>query len=63
MILSFFSIVLHHRKQQRSDKLLNSMKKQVVKILGQEVTVGTKAHAKLVAQVKHFNDLQKSETC
>lgn len=39
------------------------MKKQVVKILGQEVTVGTKAHAKLVAQVKHFNDLQKSETC
>lgn len=37
------------------------MKKEVVKILGQEVTVGTKAHAKLVALVKHFNDLSSSE--
>ena len=46
-------------------KTLTIMKKakQVVKILGQEVTVGTKAHAKLVAQVRHFNDLYKAETC
>jgi len=38
------------------------MKKVTVKILGQEVTVGTKLHAKLVAQVKNFNDLSKYET-
>jgi hypothetical protein len=37
-------------------------KKQTVKILGQEVTVGTKLHAELLSQVKHFNDLQKHET-
>lgn len=37
-------------------------KRQVVKILGQEVTVGTKLHAKLLAQVKHFNDLSKYES-
>ena len=36
-------------------------KKETVKILGQEVTVGTKKHAKLVAQVKHFNDLSNYE--
>lgn len=35
--------------------------KQTVKILGQTVTVGTKKHALLVAQVKHFNDLAKYE--
>lgn len=38
------------------------MKKKTVKILGYTVTVGTKAHAKLVAQVKHFADLSKYET-
>jgi hypothetical protein len=38
------------------------MKKQTVKILGQTVTVGSKLHIKLVAQVKHFNDLLKSES-
>lgn len=32
-----------------------SSKKQVVKILGQEVTVGTKLHAKLVQQKKIFD--------
>ena len=37
-------------------------KKQTVKILGQTVTVGTKLHAKLVAQVKQFNDLAISES-
>ena len=37
------------------------MKKETVKILGQEVTVGTKKHAKLVAQVKYFNDLSNYE--
>ncbi len=47
--------------------LMNSTKankatKQTVKILGQTVTVGTKKHAILVAQVKHFNDLAKFET-
>lgn len=35
--------------------------KKTVKILGQTVTVGTKLHAKLAAQVKHFNDLSKHE--
>ena len=38
------------------------MEKVTVKILGQEVTVGTKLHAKLVDQVKHFNDLLTYET-
>ena len=37
-------------------------KKQTVKILGQTVTVGTKLHAKLVAQVKQFNELAISES-
>ena len=37
-------------------------KKQTVKILGKTVTVGTKLHAKLVAQVKLFNDLNNHET-
>ena len=36
--------------------------KQTVKILGYTVTVGTKKHANLVAQVNHFNDLAKYET-
>jgi len=40
---------------------MTATKKQTVKILGQTVTVGTKMHAKLVAQVKHFNDLAKYE--
>ena len=35
--------------------------KQKVKILGQVVTVGTKKHAALLVQVKHFNDLAKYE--
>ena len=40
---------------------MNSTKapKQTVKILGYTVRVGTKKHAILVAQVKHFNDLAK----
>jgi hypothetical protein len=41
---------------------MTKTKKQTVKILGQTVTVGTKLHAKLVAQVKHFNDLSTYET-
>ncbi len=40
---------------------MKATKKQTVKILGQTVTVGTKLHSKLVAQVKHFNDLSKYE--
>ncbi len=43
-------------------KMITTTKKETVKVLGQLVTVGTKAHAKLVAQVKHFNDLSKYET-
>ncbi len=40
---------------------MKTTKKQIVKILGQEVTVGTKLHAKLLAEVKHYNDLSNSE--
>ena len=36
--------------------------KQTVKILGQEVTVETKLHAKLVQQKKQFDDLNKYES-
>jgi hypothetical protein len=41
---------------------MTTTKKQTVKILGQTVTVGTKLHSKLVAQVKQFNDLLTYET-
>ena len=40
----------------------NKATKQTVKILGFTVTVGTKKHAILAAQVKQFNDLAKFET-
>ena len=40
---------------------MKTTKRQTVKILGQIVTVGTKQHAILLEQVKHFNDLLKSE--
>jgi hypothetical protein len=45
------------------NKQKNKMKnqKQKVKVLGQTVTVGSKLHAKLIAQVKQFNDLAKYE--
>ena len=36
-------------------------KAKTVRILGQEVREGTKKHAALVAQVRHFNDLAKYE--
>ena len=36
---------------------MKNTKKQTVKILGYTVTVGSKKHATLVAQVKHFNQL------
>jgi hypothetical protein len=39
----------------------HTMKKQTVKILGQTVTVGSKLHKELLAQIKHLNDLAKSE--
>ena len=38
------------------------MKKEQVRVLGHLVTVGTKKHAELLAQVKHFADLSKYET-
>jgi hypothetical protein len=41
---------------------MTTLSKQKVKILGQTVTVGTKAWEKLTWQVKHFNDLAKHET-
>ena len=50
-------VYLQYNKQLKN----KNMKKQKVKILGQTVTVGTKLHAKLVAQVKHFNDLSTYE--
>ncbi len=37
------------------------MKRQTVKVLGIECTVGTKKHAKLVAEKKHYDDLRQSE--
>ena len=51
------------KKQPPHKQILTTMKtkKETVKILGQEVTVGTKKHAKLVAQVKYFNDLSNYE--
>jgi len=40
---------------------MKASKKQTIKVLGQTVTVGTKLHAKLIAQIKLFNDLSKHE--
>jgi hypothetical protein len=36
--------------------------KQTVRIFGQDVTVGTKLHAKLVQQKKQFDDLNTYES-
>lgn len=36
--------------------------KQTVRVMGIECTVGTKKHAKLVADKKHYDDLRGSET-
>jgi hypothetical protein len=36
--------------------------KQTIIILGCTVTVGTKKHAKLLAEKKHYDDLRKYET-
>ena len=36
-------------------------KKETVKVLGQIVTVGTKLHAKLVEQVRLFNQIPLNE--
>lgn len=70
-VIIFIKILVHTNnyctfgKQSATKLVLNfgnmKSKKQKVKILGQEVTVGTKLHAKLVAQVKHFNDLSSYE--
>jgi hypothetical protein len=59
--------VLANNQTNRQRLDMNSTKankapKQTVKILGYTVTVGTKKHAALVAQIKHFNDLAKYET-
>ncbi|GDY10817.1 hypothetical protein LBMAG52_43050 [Planctomycetia bacterium] len=35
--------------------------KQTVRVMGIECTVGTKKHAKLVADKKHYDDLARSE--
>jgi hypothetical protein len=40
---------------------MKATKKQTIKVLGQTVTIGTKLHAKLIAQIKLFNDLSKHE--
>ena len=40
---------------------MKTVKKQTVKIFGQEVKVGTKLHAKLVQQKKQFDDLNVYE--
>jgi hypothetical protein len=36
--------------------------KKTVKVLGYTVTVGSKKHLALMAQIKHFKDLEKGET-
>jgi len=41
----------------KMNKNAAKVKKQIVKILGYSVTVGSKKHALLVWQQKHFNDL------
>jgi hypothetical protein len=40
----------------------HAMTNKTVKILGYTVRVGSKKHAILSAQVKHFNDLTKGES-
>lgn len=48
----------------RDTKMETKMKmktKQTVRVMGIECTVGTKKHAKLVADAKHYDDLARSE--
>jgi len=47
----------HHMQNEQK----KNGKKQMVKILGQMVREGTKKHAILVQQFRHFNDLSQSE--
>ena len=57
-------ILIHYiciNKTEQNTHIMKATKKQTVKVLGQTVIVGTKLHAKLIAQVKHFNDLLKHE--
>ncbi len=35
----------------------NTKASKIVRVLGHECKVGSKLHAKLIAQLKHFNDL------
>jgi hypothetical protein len=35
--------------------------KQTIRVMGIECTVGSKKHAKLVAEKKHYDDLARSE--
>ena len=54
----FIAIVSNKAGEQKPKQNIENMKKnkkQTVKILGYTVTVGSKKHAELVAQVKHFN--------
>lgn len=50
---AFFSVYF---AEQNQNKMKNTKKqKEQVKILGQLVTVGTKQHAKMIYQIKLFN--------
>jgi hypothetical protein len=45
-----------------TDEVAEIAAKMTVIILGSTVTVGTKKHAKLLAEAKHYDDLRKYET-
>lgn len=57
MCITILCVPLQYQNKQTMKK----SKKQTVKILGQTVTVGTKLHAKLVEQVRLFNQIPTNE--
>ena len=51
----------HQAPKGRQERKMKTAAAKTVKILGQVVRVGSNNHKKLVAQLKHFNDLATGE--
>jgi hypothetical protein len=59
--VSYFTRSDNNDPQGQTGKKMKTATAKTVKILGQVVRVGSNNHKKLVAQVKHFNDLAIGE--
>ena len=59
--MSYFTRSDNQAPTGQTGKKMKTATAKTVKILGQVVRVGSNNHKKLVAQLKHFNDLATSE--